>query len=69
MTFPVARPNSACPAPQWPRELHAQAGMEAGPSYLYGCVPSDGGAQGAKPLLARVWLVAGVWGWVTPLIF
>ena len=69
MTFPVARPNSACPAPKWPRELHAQVGVEAGPSYLYSCVPSDGGAQGAKPLLAGVWLVAGVWGWVTPLIF
>ena len=69
MTFPVARPNSACPAPTWPRELHAQVGVEAGPSYLYSCVPSDGGAQGAKPLLAGVWLVAGVWGWVTPLIF
>ena len=69
MTLPVARPNSAHSAPQWPCELHARAGVEAGPSYLYGCVCSDGGTQGAKPLLARVWLVAGVWGWVTPLIF
>lgn len=62
MTLPIARPNSAHPALQWPRELCAQVGVEAGPSYLYGCVHRDGGAQGAKPLLAQVWLVAGVLG-------
>lgn len=62
MTLPVARPNSACPAPQWPHELRVRVGVEAGPSYLYGCVHRDGGAQGAKPLLAQVWLVAGVLG-------
>lgn len=62
MTLSIARPDSAHPAPQWPLELHARAGVEAGPSYLYGCMHRDGGAQGAKPLLARVWLVAGLWG-------